>query len=468
MSYQINDITYRNLQEQVLKNKEDIARHYEITRVLEDFGIRVIGRVDTTIELQAVPTDNLQYGDAYAVGSLPPYDFYIWTRANDDNPESDYWFDMGKIAIEGPQGPEGAYVTQININPNTYFPTFIFSNGNYITVPTSIRGPRGATGATGDQGPQGIQGKQGIQGIPGERGLPGPQGPAGSFNLKGTLSSAELLPAANTMNYNDAYLVLAGEARYNLWVITASDSTDPSTYTWQDTGILGAGTVITVNNSAVSEWNADTKLDKVTTTSGRNRVYGIDKNGNQKTYFASSSVGGNQTDEIITRGAQGQVYLRSTPTANNEAVSKGYVDNAIQALQDKIDSSSSGSGSSSSLINITNLTSYSEDEYIYTLNIDMTALDDIVGSNEYNTSHKLVTFVFMFDEESCATVSIPYGFYSMGTTIYYGSAQNIYFSRGESYFTIDQYSDDGTENRIIREVGEIFDAGGDFKLYIKI
>ena len=35
-------IEYRNLVEQVRKNQEDIARHYEIDRVLADWGIKVI------------------------------------------------------------------------------------------------------------------------------------------------------------------------------------------------------------------------------------------------------------------------------------------------------------------------------------------------------------------------------------------------------------------------------------------
>lgn len=397
MSYQINDITYRNLQEQVLKNKEDIARHYEITRVLEDFGIRVVGRVDTTIELQAIPTDNLEYGDAYAVGSLPPYDFYIWTRANDDNPESDYWFDMGKIAIEGPEGPAGAYVTQITINPNTFYPTFIFSNGNSITVPQSIRGPRGATGARGEQGPQGIQGIQGRKGDPGEQGLPGPQGPAGSFNLKGTLSSDSLLPPANTMNYNDAYLVLAGEARYNLWVITASNSEDKSTYAWQDTGILGAGTVITVNNSAVSEWNADTKVDKVTSSNAFTRAYTIAPGGAQTVSLISSELNPNH---IVRRNAQSQIIVPLTPTASNHAVSKQYVDDKVATA-----------GGSKCV----DISSYIDvDESSNGILIPYQTVANVIGTGFY----KPCQLIFLMDDEIAVHVPILFGdnFYYMTTS----------------------------------------------------
>ena len=149
---------FRNLQEQVLENKRRIAEHYEITRVLNDFGIRVIGRVATKEDLDNIPTEGLQYGDAYAVGENPPYTFWIWTRKNNDS-ENDYWFNMGQIAIAGPECPAGAYVTTISIDPNTYFPTFTFSNGTSITVPQSIRGPRGPIGARGVQGPVGPRGQ---------------------------------------------------------------------------------------------------------------------------------------------------------------------------------------------------------------------------------------------------------------------------------------------------------------------
>lgn len=329
MSYQINDITYRNLQEQVLKNKEDIARHYEITRVLEDFGIRVVGRYNTFEELEAAtPSLVLEYGDAYAIGEQPPYVFYIWTRANNDSTE-DYWFNMGQIAIEGPEGPAGAYVTQITINPNTFYPTFIFSNGTSITVPTSIRGPRGATGPRGEQGPQGIQGIQGRKGDPGQQGPAGPQGPAGTFNLLGTLSTAPTNP--EIYKPGDAYLVLAGEARYNFWVITASDPEDPSTYTWQDTGILGAGTVITVNNSAVSEWNADTKLDKITSTASYDRAYVVTPNGTNTTYNINQTPVAGALVRRLSDG-RGGIRVPETPVQTYDAVSKKYVDDKIKSI----------------------------------------------------------------------------------------------------------------------------------------
>ena len=99
----INGKELRNLEEQVLKNKEDIAAHYNIDRVLANFGIRVIGQVASAEELPDPATFTGEYGDAYAVGAAEPYNFYIWTRAdvNSGHP-TDYWFDVGRLAIVGP------------------------------------------------------------------------------------------------------------------------------------------------------------------------------------------------------------------------------------------------------------------------------------------------------------------------------------------------------------------------------
>ena len=320
---------FRNLQEQVLENKRRIAEHYEITRVLNDFGIRVIGRVENIEDLDNIPTESLQYGDAYAVGDTPPYTFWIWTRKNNES-DNDYWFNMGQIAIAGPEGPAGAYVNSISIDPNTYYPTFNFSNGTSITVPQAIRGPRGPIGPRGPQGIQGLQGQRGPSGEQGPRGLTGPQGPAGAFNIKGTLSSSELLPDPTTMKPGDAYLILAGEAKYDFWIITASDSDDSSTYMWQDTGILGAGTVITVNNSAVSEWNADTKLDKITSTGvyGRDRIYSIATNGSQQVLTADIQP---NALTIPKRTSAGNVLVALNPINANDAASKNYVDSKVSS-----------------------------------------------------------------------------------------------------------------------------------------
>lgn len=119
----------RNLQEQVLENMKDIANLKEGTAVLSEFGIKVVGEVETIADLPTVleyksEHEDWAYGDAYAVGTTSPYTLYILTRANDTH-EDDYWFDIGVFPVPGPQGEQG---------------------------PRGETGPQGQTGATGEQG----------------------------------------------------------------------------------------------------------------------------------------------------------------------------------------------------------------------------------------------------------------------------------------------------------------------------
>lgn len=213
---------FRNLEEQVLKNKEDIAAHYNIDRVLADFGIRIIGQVSSADLLPDPSTFTGAYGDAFAVGASDPYSFYIWTRAdvNAGHPE-DYWFDVGPLAIVGPQGPKGE---------------------------RGQRGPagvRGQTGATGPQGPQGIQGPKGDKG---DKGVQGPAGPAGPIvDIIGTISSIDQLPDPTTVARQSAYLLTEGDVKH-VYAIVGPDNN----LMWQDLGLFATGTQVFVNNQPVS------------------------------------------------------------------------------------------------------------------------------------------------------------------------------------------------------------------------
>lgn len=107
----IGDKEYRNIQEQVEKNKQDIEYILEEEGVLNEFGIRVIGEIESTDDLPSVDdykenNENWEYGDAYAIGTEPPYDLYILTRANGTHP-SDYWFEIGQFPMPGPNGQDG-------------------------------------------------------------------------------------------------------------------------------------------------------------------------------------------------------------------------------------------------------------------------------------------------------------------------------------------------------------------------
>ena len=147
---------FRNLEEQVLKNKNDIENALQLKNLLSDFGIRIIGQVESAYQIPSVSdykenNPNWKYGDAYTVGTESPYDLYILTRANNNNPQ-DFWFDIGEFPLRGPEGPQG---------------------------------PQGPQGEKGEKGDPGIQGERGLQGTPGLRGEIGPQGPQGPAGPQG-------------------------------------------------------------------------------------------------------------------------------------------------------------------------------------------------------------------------------------------------------------------------------------------
>ena len=202
MAITIDGKVFRNLEEQVQKNKEDIANHYAIDRVLANFGIKVVGQVENPSQLPDPLTYEGEYGDAYAVGAVEPYNFYIYTRPdiNSGHPDN-YWLDVGGLAIVGPQGPQGEQGERgetgasstwfAGVSPpfenNKNGDMFLQLNsgdttGNIYRYVTgsgwqgpvgNIRGPQGQQGARGLQGVQGPQGPQGPQGLPGPQGTPG-------------------------------------------------------------------------------------------------------------------------------------------------------------------------------------------------------------------------------------------------------------------------------------------------------
>ena len=206
---------YRNLEEQVLKNKSDIEFMLEQEGVLNEFGIKVVGEGNTVADLPDASTYQGEYGDAYAIGESSPYTLYIWTRANGTHPSA-YWFNIGQFPLAGPQGPKGE-----DGAPGAQGPTGA----------TGPQGPQGPTGATGAQGPQGPQGPQGIQGPQGPQGAKGD--PGEPFVIAGKLASTNLLPNPSTVGRNTAYLIpdSAEPGTYDMYVITGTD-----TLMWDNAG----------------------------------------------------------------------------------------------------------------------------------------------------------------------------------------------------------------------------------------
>ena len=120
---------FRNLQEQVKKNMDDIMFILQEEGVLNEFGIKVVGQESSVLDMPTVEQykeDNpdWSFGDAYAIGTEAPYELYILTRANGTHPD-DYWFNIGEFPVPGPQGEEG---------------------------PAGPQGPQGQTGPSGADG----------------------------------------------------------------------------------------------------------------------------------------------------------------------------------------------------------------------------------------------------------------------------------------------------------------------------
>ena len=102
-----DDKVYRNLQEQVLKNKIDIENILNSQQVLGEFGIKIVGYVETVGQLPEAESYAGKYGDAYAVGTATPYQYYVWTRPTSAITQA-HWFYIGVFPQPGPTGATGA------------------------------------------------------------------------------------------------------------------------------------------------------------------------------------------------------------------------------------------------------------------------------------------------------------------------------------------------------------------------
>ena len=242
----IDNKQYRNLEEQVKKNMDDIQYILEEEGVLNEFGIKIVGEITNPLELPDPDTYEGEYGDAYAVGTQTPYEIYIYTRANGSHPE-DYWFNIGEFPLAGPTGPIGpqgiqgptgvrgsiwinssgkptstaGYMVRDKCLDTSTGDVYNYTGSTWQNV-GNIRGPQGPQGPIGPQGPQGGLGPQGPQGAT------GPAGPA--FVIAGTVASEGQLPAPSTLADNIAYLVGNDTDGYDLYV-QLQDSDE-----WQNVG----------------------------------------------------------------------------------------------------------------------------------------------------------------------------------------------------------------------------------------
>lgn len=272
----INGKELRNLEEQVQKNKEDIAKHYQATNLPVNLaGITVLGKITDPIELDGVVGDN--YGDAYVQIIDDDTFLWIWTRANPDAGEpDDYWLDIPFTTV-GPQGPQGESIvgpkgergSKWFIYSSAPTTTAGFLEGDMVMVPATgqiyhLHNVDGTLTWLNEGSLEGKQGPVGPQGpastVPGPKGDTGARGPAGSpaqnIVIRGTAASVDNLPNPSTVDRDTAYLV-GGYGTYDLYVITGNA---PS-LSWVAVGPLESGTSVQVGGSFVPIFDADSKVD---------------------------------------------------------------------------------------------------------------------------------------------------------------------------------------------------------------
>ena len=246
----IDKVTYRNLQEQVQKNKSDIAAFTNIQFTLNNMGITVLGKVPTEAD---IPTGTYDYGNAYLVGLTEPYDIYIFTR--DDANGS--FVNMGPLAIVGPEGPagpagqqgengeRGSKIFTGQVSPASLTTTDYIEGDVYIRLTSensyngdvyqyknltwtkvgNIEGPKGDQGIQGNSPYiensywyiNGVNTNVKAEGVNGKDGKDGKDGIV--FNILGELVNATLLPDPSTKNEYDAYLVGNNTDGYVLYVV---------------------------------------------------------------------------------------------------------------------------------------------------------------------------------------------------------------------------------------------------------
>ena len=327
---------FRNLQEQVLKNMNDIQDMMQGVNVLADFGIAVVGQVESAADLPDPSTYDGNYGDAYIVGESEPYDYYIFTRAFEGE-EEPQWFDLGQFPVPGPQGETGAQ-GPVGETPNVAMEIGSVSTlnaGQSATVSVSKSGtdlnpvftinmgiPQGAQGIQGPQGPQGPQGQKGDTGAQGPKGEQG-----GLIEIVGIVADADDLPAPATLQKLDAAYLVGESPDYELYVQVGET---PSTALWTNLGAINEGTVVTVGGVGQPTWNADTK---VSVFDGQlvNTLYGeAAGTGQGQTHVPYGTAA--SANYIVQRDMNGQVEVPQTPTSNAHAASKKYVDDTAAAV----------------------------------------------------------------------------------------------------------------------------------------
>ena len=249
---QLNNNQYRNLEEQVLWNKDTLLDFINGEKTIAEFGITVLGILP---DISYLPASGENYGDAYLIGTKTPYDMRVWTRNEANSTAS--WVDLGAFPLAGPKGDRGeigSTITASNGNPSSV-PTragdyYINTATGYwfISVATdtgfgwssplfTLKGEKGDRGEQGKIGPIGPQGPQGVRGPQGPVGPQGPKGDNGTaYHLIGLYDKESDLPAPTEEMWarGDAAAIKATPANL-LYLIVKQNGQ----YLWVNMGPIG-------------------------------------------------------------------------------------------------------------------------------------------------------------------------------------------------------------------------------------
>lgn len=323
-------VTIYNLENQVLKNKVDIQNLQTSEKVLATFGIKVIGTAANstlipTVEFYKASNPDWEYGDAYAVGTASPYEFYILTRA-DENHTEDYWFDLG--VIKGPQGDPGvdgtngadgkdgvsptvAVGTVTTGNPGT--PVSVTNAGTSTNVVLNFRIPKGDTGDKGAKGDKGD--------------------PAFAVNIESELNSVNELPTASASYVNIGYVIKDADGDSNLYVCMTNATT--GAWYWNNVGKIA----FSADYVSQNEYNQDKLTDiPVTLYDGGTENTTINlKNGNGNligTGFGFGTINGNDI-LVNSNNVEGNLELVQVIDMSNYTFDEivGHQDEMFEAMK---------------------------------------------------------------------------------------------------------------------------------------
>ena len=385
---------------QIEKNRQDIEAIINDAVAFNYIGMKVVGQVNTADELpkkadyEVWPFD---YGDAFAVGTKDPYNYYLWTRAFGAY-LSDHWFNIGVFpgpsTVPGPKGETGDTGPAPNLTIGTV--TSTLSQPQVTIEGTSPNYTLNFKLQKGDKGEPGTNGRDGVDGKNGKDGTN-----AVIYTVKGAVDTVSQLPVATSVSTDTAYLVKDGNLLYgimvqngtNIWYNYGSTSVGPRgpagvgttdltkvqfpegehtitfddvdglsvfgpgkfSYGTGDTAIpnmtvhvpLKAGAGITIAADANGKFleikNTDHdavagKLDKQSAAAGTEKLYGV--SGTSQTMYTSDAENANGST-IVKRNSDGSILAKATTATDKSGFTykKSVVNNETldTALTNKLD-----------------------------------------------------------------------------------------------------------------------------------